>query len=47
MQLVKAPNVRIDTLAVDAGLTFMHNCGDFADGVFWHLGMALGGETSI
>jgi len=36
MQLVKAPNVRTDTLAVDAGLMFMHNGGDFADGVLWH-----------
>jgi|SRR5690625_3982341 len=45
--LVKAPNVRTDTLAVDAGLMFMHNGGDFADGVLWHLGMALGGETFV
>src|SRR5690625_1997155 len=43
--LVKAPNVRTDTLAVDAGLMFMHNGGDFADGVLWHLGMALGGRS--
>ncbi len=31
--LINAANVRTDTVAVDAGLMFMNNEGDFADGV--------------
>lgn len=45
--LVVAANVRTDALAVDAGLMFMNNGGDFADGVLWHLGTALGGKTFV
>ncbi len=46
-ELIRAANVRTDTLAVDAGLMFMNNGGDFADGVLWHLGTALGGKTFV
>lgn len=45
--LVSAANVRTDTLAVDAGLMLMNNGGDFADGVLWHMGAALGGKTFV
>lgn len=42
--LVRAANVRTDIAAVEAGLVFMQEGGDFADGVLWHLGMELGGK---
>jgi len=45
--LINAANVRTDTVAVDAGLMFMNNGGDFADGVLWHMGIALGGKTFV
>ena len=43
--LVNAVNVHTDIAAVEAGLTFMKSGGDFADGVLWHLGRKLGGQT--
>ncbi|MCB4321509.1 type II toxin-antitoxin system VapC family toxin [Alcaligenes sp. 13f] len=45
--LISSANVRADTVAVDAGLMFMNNGGDFADGVLWHMGIALGGKTFV
>ncbi len=45
--LISAANVRTDTVAVDAGLMFMNNGGDFADGVLWHMGISLGGKTFV
>ncbi|MBC5090677.1 type II toxin-antitoxin system VapC family toxin [Klebsiella quasipneumoniae] len=45
--LINAANVRTDTVVVDAGLMFMNNEGDFADGVLWHMGIALGGKTFV
>src|SRR5699024_100046 len=45
--LIRATNVRTDTVAVDAGLMFMNNGGDFADGVVWHMGIELGGKTFV
>lgn len=45
--LINSANVRTDTVAVEAGLMFMNNGGDFADGVLWHMGSMLGGKTFV
>ncbi|NLJ52197.1 MAG: type II toxin-antitoxin system VapC family toxin [Alcaligenaceae bacterium] len=45
--LTSASNVRTDLLAINAGLKFMNNGGDFADGVLWFLGTKLGGQTFV
>ncbi|MDO5680695.1 MAG: type II toxin-antitoxin system VapC family toxin [Pelistega sp.] len=45
--LISAANVRTDSVAAEAGLMFMNNGGDFADGVLWHLGITLGGKMFV
>ena len=45
--LTSASNVRTDLLAINAGLKFMNNGGDFADGVLCFLGTKLGGQTFV
>lgn len=45
--LANSQNVRTDIAAVDVGLLFINNGGDFADGVLWHLGAMLGGKTFV
>ena len=45
--LISATNVRTDPVAAEAGLMFMKDGGDFADGVLWHLGTTLGGKIFV
>jgi predicted nucleic-acid-binding protein len=46
-KLISASNVKVDTQAVEAGLAFLEEGGDFADGVIAHDGQWLGGETFV
>jgi predicted nucleic-acid-binding protein len=43
--LVGSPNVRVDRLAVEAGLAMLEAGGDFADGVIAFDGRRLGGSV--
>jgi predicted nucleic-acid-binding protein len=43
--LLESSNVRVDRLAVDAGLTALMAGGDFADGVIAFEGRRLGGDV--
>lgn len=45
LQLANAINVVIDRQALEAGLIFVRNNRDFADGVIAHEGRSMGGET--
>ena len=45
--LISAAHVRTDPVAAEAGLMFMKDGGDFADGVLWHLGTTLGGKIFV
>jgi predicted nucleic-acid-binding protein len=45
--LLAASNVRVDRLAVEAGLAMLEANGDFADGVIAYEGTWLGGETFV
>jgi predicted nucleic-acid-binding protein len=45
--LLDAGNVVVNRPAVDAGLTILHEGGDFADGIIAYEGSWLGGETFV
>lgn len=47
LELVAVSNVRTNNLAVEAGVLFVDNGGEFADGVIWHLGLEMGGKTFV
>ena len=45
--LLESGNAEADTAAVEAGLRFLDEGGDFADGVIAHEGRRLGGEMFV
>ncbi len=45
--LMAASNVRMNRLAVEAGLAILDAGGDFADGIIAHEGRWLGGDTYV
>jgi predicted nucleic-acid-binding protein len=45
--LVDSRDTLTDTAAVQAGMAFLENGGDFADGVILHQGAALGGKEFL
>lgn len=45
--LAAADNVVTDGPALEAGLEFLEAGGDFADGVIFHEGRSLGGDTFV
>lgn len=47
LALANASSVITDKLAIEKGLLFMNNGGNFADGILLHLGIMLGGETFV
>lgn len=46
-RLVETRDVAVDRAAVDAGLVFLRNGADFADGVIAHLGQVAGAERFV
>jgi predicted nucleic-acid-binding protein len=46
-RLVNGGNVAVDRAAVESGLAFLDNGGDFADGVIAHQGRMLGGAVFV
>lgn len=45
--LISADNVKVDVLAVEAGLAMLDAGGDFADGIIAYEGKWLGGEIFL
>ena len=45
--LVRAANVTVNRVAVEAGLKLLRACGDFAEGLIAFQGRRFGGETCV